>query len=161
LDALETCGPDVEGRAPGVCYFDASNLPAGETSSIGAAMAMASALGFASAAAVADDKFTAHCAAISAVDRSATIVPANGSAAFLKALPVTLLPLAPGDADRFDLLGLRTIGQIAELPVGPLAARFGERARAYAKLARAGDDEPLRPRGSQAIYEERFGFDDA
>ena len=55
LDALETCGPDVEGRAPGVCYFDASNLPAGETSSIGAAMAMASALGFASAAAVADD----------------------------------------------------------------------------------------------------------
>src|SRR5205807_8813994 len=46
-------------------------------------------------------------------------------------------------------------------PVGPLAARFGERARAYAKLARAGDDEPLRPRGSQAIYEERFGFDDA
>jgi len=160
LDALETCGPNVEGRAPGLCYFDATNLPAGEAGSIGAAMAVAGALGFASVGAVADDKFTARCAA--SVDaRGAALVPVKGSAAFLKPLPMTLLPLAPGDADRFDLLGLRTIGQIAALPPGPLAARFGERARAYAALARGEDDEPLRPRRSQDIYEERFAFDDA
>ncbi len=160
LDALETCGPNVEGRAPGLCYFDATNLPAGEAGSIGAAMAVAGALGFASAAAVADDKFTARCAA--SVDaRGAALVPVDGSAAFLKPLPMRLLPLSPGDVDRFDLLGLRTIGQIAALPPGPLAARFGERARAYAKLARGQDDEPLRPRRSQDIYEERFAFDDA
>ena len=160
LDALETCGPNVEGRAPGLCYFDATNLPAGETATLGAAMAVADALGFASAAAVADDKFTAHCAAVS-VGRGATVVPPNGSAAFLKALPITLLPLAPGDADRFDLLGLRTIGQIASLPCGPLAARFGERAREYAKLARGEDDEPLHPRRLQETHEENFAFDGA
>jgi protein ImuB len=158
LDALETCGPNVEGRAPGLCFFDAANLPAGEAGTLGAAMAVAQALGFASAAAVADDKFTAHCAALIG-GRGATVVPPGGSTAFLQPLPMTLLPLAPGDADRFDLLGLRTIGQIAALPSGPLAARFGERAREYAMLARGKDDEPLRPRRSQEIYEERFAFD--
>jgi protein ImuB len=160
LDALETCGPDVEGRAPGLCYFDATNLPMGETGTLGAAMAVAQALGFASAAAIADDKFTAHCAAVIGA-RGGTLVPAGGSTAFLRSLPMTLLPLAPGDADRFDLLGLRTMGQIAELPSGPLAARFGERAREYAKLTRGADVEPLRPRRSQEIYEERFAFDGA
>jgi len=156
LDALETCGPDVEGRAPGLCYFDATNLPAGETGALGAAIAVAKSLGFTGAAAIADDKFTAHCAATI----GAIVVPAGGSAAFLEPLSMKMLPLAPGDADRFDLLGLRTVGQIASMPVGPLAARFGERAREYVRLARGDDDEPLRPRHSQAVYEERFAFDD-
>ena len=156
LDALETCGPDVEGRAPGLCYFDATNLPTGEMGALGAAMAVARALGFSGAAAIADDKFTARCAAVI----GAIVVPAGGSAAFLEPLPMRLLPLAPGDADRFDLLGLRTIGQIAAMPAGPLAARFGERARAYVRLACGADDEPLRPRQSQAVYEERFAFDE-
>src|SRR5579864_5801609 len=164
LDALEVCGPDVEGRAPGLCYFDAANLPAGEAAALGAAMAIAGALGFASAAAIADDKFTARCAALVNCKQSngggATVVPAGAAAAFLAPLSMTLLPLAPGDADRFDLLGLRTMAQIAALPPGPLAARFGERAREYAKLARGDDDEPLRPRRLQAVYEERFAFDD-
>lgn len=173
LDALETCGPDVEGRAPGLCYFDATNLPAGETGALGAAIAVAKSLGFTGAASLADDKFAARCAAMigirdrSAMERSsearprgAIVVPAGGSAAFLEPLPMTMLPLAPGDADRFDLLGLRTIGQIASMPVGPLAARFGERAREYVRLARGDDDEPLRPRRCQAVYEERFAFDD-
>jgi len=159
LDALETCGPDVEGRAPGLCYFDATNLPAGETGALGAAIAVAKSLGFAGAASIADDKFTACCAAAMSM-LGAIVVPPGGSAAFLEPLPMTRLPLAPGDADRFDLLGLRTIGQIAAMPVGPLAARFGERAREYVRLARGDDDEPLRPRHCQTVYEERFAFDD-
>jgi protein ImuB len=168
LDALEACGPGVEGRAPGLCFFDAMNLPAGEAATLGAAMAVAGALGFASAAAIADDKFTAQCAASVCRDSAAarpelgaTMVPANGSAAFLSSLPIALLPLAPGDAERLDLLGLRSMGQIAALPPGPLAARFGERAREYALLARGEDGEPLRPRGSTQPHEERFAFDGA
>ena len=170
LDALEACGPSVEGAAPGLCYFDGTNLPAGEAATLGAAMALAGALGFASAAAVADDKFTArsaafvNCAGLGPAPSAAggaTIVPAGGSAAFLAPLSMTLLPLAPGDADRFDLLGLRTMGQIVALPPGPLAARFGERARDYARLARGDDDEPLRPRQSSLTHEDRFAFDGA
>jgi nucleotidyltransferase/DNA polymerase involved in DNA repair len=159
LDALETCSPDVEGAAPGLYYFDASGLPAGEASALGAALALAEALGYtAAAAAAADDKFTARCAALVA-GAGISIVPPGGNAAFLAALPVSLLPLAPGDIERFDLLGLRTLGSIAALPTAPLAARFGERARAYARLARGDDREALRPRRIQAPYEERIAFD--
>ncbi len=159
LDALETCSPDVEGAAPGLYFFDASGLPAGETAALGAAVALAGALGYAgAAAAAADGKFAARCAALVA-GAGVSVVPPGGNAAFLAALPVSLLPLAPGDAERFDLLGLRTLGSIAALPTAPLAARFGERARAYARLARGADRESLRPRRVQAPYEERIAFD--
>jgi len=173
LDGLEACAPNVEGCAPGLCFFDVLNLPAGETAAVGAAIAVAGALGFASAAAVADDKFTARCAALcsgrAALDRSTmgrplqgvTMVPVGGSAAFLAPLPIGFLPLAPGDAERFELLGLRTMSQIAALPAGPLAARFGERAREYKRLARGEDDEALHPRQSLQVHEERFAFDGA
>ena len=159
LDALETCGPLVEGAAPGICYFDAAMLPTGEAGALGAAASLTSALGFSCAAGIADDKFTARCAALVA-GVGASIVPAGGSPAFLAPLPVGLLELSVGDADRFDLLGLRTLGQLAALPAGPLALRFGERARRYQQLARGEDDEPLRPRQAAAIYEERFAFVD-
>ncbi len=160
LDALETCGPLVEGSAPGICYFDAAALPGGEAGALGAALSLATELGFSGAAAVADDKFTAHCAARVA-GAGVSIVPSSGSAVFLAPLSIGLLALAPGDADRFDLLGLRTLGQMAALPVGPLALRFGERARRYQRLARGADDEPLQPRSATAVYEDRFGFDGA
>jgi nucleotidyltransferase/DNA polymerase involved in DNA repair len=159
LDALETCSPDVEGAAPGLYFFDASGLPAGEAVALGAAVALAGALGFTgAAAAAADGKFAARCAALVA-GAGISVVPPGGNAAFLAALPVSLLPLAPGDDERFDLLGLRTLGSIAALPTAPLAARFGERARAYARLARGDDRELLRPRRVQAPYEERIAFD--
>ena len=159
LDALETCGPLVEGAAPGCCYFDVWSLPAGEAGALGAATALAGTLGFSWCAAVADDKFTARCAALVG-GGGVSIVPPGGSTAFLAALPVTLLALAPDDADRFDLLGLRTLGQLAALPAGPLVLRFGERARRYQQLARGDDDEPLQPRHAETVYEERFAFSD-
>jgi protein ImuB len=159
LDALETCSPDVEGAAPGLYFFDASGLPAGEAAALGAAVALADALGYAgAAAATADGKFAARCAALVA-GAGVSVVPPGGNAAFLAALPISLLPLAPGDGERFDLLGLRTLGSIAALPTAPLAARFGERARAYARFARGDDRESLRPRRVQEPYEERIAFD--
>jgi nucleotidyltransferase/DNA polymerase involved in DNA repair len=157
LDALESCSPAVEAIRPGTCCFDVRALPGGETRALGAAVALASALGLQASAAVADDKFSAQCAALAG--GGCSVVTPGGSAAFLAPLPVSLLPLAPGDAERFELLGLRVLGQIAALPAAPLAARFGERARAYTVLARGEDREPLRPRRAATIYEERFAFD--
>jgi len=102
LDALETCSPDVEGAAPGLYFFDASGLPAGEAAALGAAVALADALGYAgAAAAAADGKFAARCAALVA-GAGVSVVPPGGNAAFLAALPISLLPLAPGDDERFN-----------------------------------------------------------
>lgn len=157
LDALESCSPHVEGVTPGVCFFDASGLPHGEAEALAAALALSAGLGFSAAAAIADDKFTARCAAYSG--GGCSIVPTGKSAAFLAPLPVGLLPLAPGDGDRFEILGLRTLGQIAALPTAPLAARFGERARMYAQLAAGQDVALVQPRRSVTVYEERFAFD--
>ncbi len=159
LEALERCSPEVEAQRPGVYFFDAKGLPGGETAATGAAVVLASALGFSASAAVADDKFTAYCAAVSGGGYS--IVPPGGSAAFLAPLPVSLLPLAPGDAERFEMLGLRHLGQIAALPPAPLAARFGERARHYSRIARGEDREALQPRRAHTVYEERFAFESA
>ncbi|HEV2038077.1 MAG TPA: hypothetical protein VGQ96_05655, partial [Candidatus Eremiobacteraceae bacterium] len=159
LEALESCSPCLEALRPGVYFFDAKGLPGGETAAIGSAVALATTLGFRASAAVADDKFSAYCAALTS--GGCSIVPPGGSAAFLAPLPVSLLSLAPGDAERFDMLGLRLLGQIAALPTAPLAARFGERAREYAGCARGESREPLRPRRMQTVYEERFAFDSA
>jgi protein ImuB len=157
LDALESCSPGVEAWRPGVYFFDAMGLPGGETGAVGTAVALASTLGLHAAAAIADDKFSAYCAAVTG--GGCSIVPAGGSAAFLAPLPLSLLPLAPGDGERFDMLGVRLLGQIAALPVAPLAARFGERARGYARLARGEQRDALQPRRAQTIHEERFAFE--
>jgi protein ImuB len=159
LEALESCSPGVEALRPGVYFFDARGLLGGEIGAVGTAVALASTLGFSASAAVADDKFSAYCAALTG--GGCSIVAPGGSAAFLAALPISLLPLAPGDAERFDMLGLRLLGQIAALPIAPLTARFGERAREYACLARGESCEPLRPRRAQTVYEERFAFESA
>lgn len=167
LDALERCSPHVEGAMPGAYFFAAAGLPQGERGALAAASELASALGFAAQTAIADDKFTARCAALTRGSRSiapaqgSCVVPPGGSAGFLAPLPMTLLPLAAGDAQRFELLGLRTLGQIAALPRAPLAARFGERARMYAALAAGKDETPLRPRQAVTVHEDRFAFDGA
>jgi len=157
LEALERCSPVVEAARCGLYFFDIRGLAHEETRAVGAAVAVAEALGLSASAAVADDKFSAACAAWTG--GGCSVVPPGGSAAFLAPLPVSLLPLAPGDGERFDLLGVRVLGQIAALPAGPLAARFGERARSYSALARGEDREPLRPRRAQTIHEERFAFE--
>ena len=157
LEALECCGPDIEALTPGICFLDVTGVADGETQTLGTAMAQVHALGFAATAGIADDKFTARCAALTG--GGCSIVPSGGSAAFLAVLPISLLPLAAGDEERFDLLGLRVLGQIAALATAPLAARFGERARHYAALARGEDAEPLFPHRAQTVYEDRFAFE--
>ena len=159
LDALESCSPSVEALRSGVYFFDARGLPGGEAGAAGTAVALAATLEFRATSAVADDKFSAYCAALTG--GGCSIVPPGGSAPFLAPLPISLLPLAPGDTERFDMLGLRLIGQIAALPTAPLAARFGERAREYARLARGESRDPLLPRRAQVVYEERFAFESA
>jgi protein ImuB len=54
-----------------------------------------------------------------------TIIPPGGQAAAIAALPIELLRLAPAATAGLRRLGLKTIGALARLPRGELAARFG------------------------------------
>ena len=87
--------------------------------------------------------------------RVRVIAPGAG-AAFLRALPVELLPVSREMQRRLQLLGLRTLGQLTGLSAGAMQAQFGwEGLRAW-KLARGEDDEPLRLHEQEPPVEERL-----
>lgn len=64
---------------------------------------------------------------------------------FLKPLPVGLLPLNKELERQFWLLGIRTLGDFARLPVDGVLTRFGKGGRALQRLAQGRDIRPLVP----------------
>jgi protein ImuB len=93
---------------------------------------------------IADGLFAARVAA-----RRAVVVPPGGTVEFLARVPVSALAPDDGDADLPDLLtrlGLRTLGDLAVLPAGDVATRFGPQGVRAHRLARGQDERPLAPR---------------
>ncbi|HEV3496413.1 MAG TPA: DNA polymerase Y family protein, partial [Actinomycetes bacterium] len=89
---------------------------------------------------VADGPFAAERAA-----RQGVVVSAGESAAFLSPFPVSTL----GSDELADLLvrlGIRTLGQLAELPAPAVLARFGPEGAVAHRLARGLDERPLAAR---------------
>ena len=62
--------------------------------------------------------------------------------------------------DTLERLGVRTLGELAKLPAGAVADRFGEPGLAALRLAR-GADEPLRPRSAPEQLVERIRLPEA
>ena len=145
--AVEAFTPEVEIVRPGVCalatrgpsrYFGGDDaLVALVAAAVDGALpegAPACRVG------VADGPFAAERAA-----RAGVVVPAGSSADFLAGFPVSTL----GDVDLADLLarlGIRTLGQLAELPAPAVLARFGPAGAAAHRLARGLDERPLAAR---------------
>ncbi len=72
------------------------------------------------------------------------VVPAGTEAAFLAPLPVGMLwGVGPKTQSVLAELGVRTIGDLAAMPVQRLAPRFGERAADLQAGARGEDDSPI------------------
>src|SRR5690606_12409992 len=76
-----------------------------------------------------------------------TVVPPGGSPAFLAPLTVRVLaeaggPADPGLVDVLERLGVRTLGDLAALPVADVVGRFGAPGRAAHRLARGLDERP-------------------
>ncbi len=160
LAALEQHAPVIEVSGPGEYLYDMAGMPAGEAGALSAALETLRGLGYSRVrGGVADDAFTARCAAL--MGDGCTIVAAGEGAAFLEPLPVTLLPLQEEEAACLAMLGVHTLGDLARLPEAAVAARFGERARFYVRLARARDATPLQPRPAPVCYEERYAFEPA
>jgi protein ImuB len=135
--------PTVEAVRPGVCAFGARG-PAryfgGETALAAKVIAAVADLGVESRIGVADGLF----AALLAAQRtgSVLVIPAGRAAEFLARQPVTVLD----DQDLAGLLtrlGLRTLGDLAALPAGDVAGRFGPAGEAAHALARGQGSRPL------------------
>lgn len=105
-----------------------------------------------------EGKFVAWTAAVTSAPGEACLVPAGREAAFLAPLDLSLLPCSPNTLRRLGLFGLRTIGDVAALPLGAVQAQFGPEGRRLWELAHGLDHEPLRPRRHQESVSERLTF---
>ena len=83
--------------------------------------------------------------------------------AYLAPLPVTLLRARPALADlpeALERLGIRTLGELADLPAAALADRFGKRGLLAYELARGGDSA-LSPRPAGEFLREALELPEA
>ena len=149
--AVEAFTPGVEIVRPGMCamatrgpsrYFGGDDALA---SRVGAAVdGVLVSLGAPSCrVGISDGPFAAERAA-----RHGLVVPAGASAAFLSGFGVSTLPADGGGdavgelAELLVRLGIRTLGQLAELPTAAVLARFGPTGAMAHRLARGLDERP-------------------
>jgi nucleotidyltransferase/DNA polymerase involved in DNA repair len=96
-------------------------------------------LGFPAAIGLASGKFTARVAAEQTAVGEVYLVGRGEESAFLAAHSVTLLPLDKETTRRLTLLGLRQMGQLAQLPRSALLAQFGKLGERLHRLS-SGED---------------------
>ncbi|MBI2857169.1 MAG: hypothetical protein HYX95_02510, partial [Chloroflexi bacterium] len=147
LDGLEGKCPLVEGADLGCAYLGIDGLGwvySGDGALV-AAVREALPSPFAAQLGVAEGKFPAYLAALNSPPGGHRIVT-GGMDAFLRDFPCDVLPIAWQQKKKLSEFGLRTLGQVAALPLGPLQAQFGPEGRRIGGLARGKDDSPLYPR---------------
>jgi nucleotidyltransferase/DNA polymerase involved in DNA repair len=163
LNILERFSPAVEAAELGKAFLDGSGL----SGLYGPEESLALRLGTEILAGtclrpkvgVASSKFVAEVAASLSSLSNPCIVQAGGEREFLQSLPSSLLPLSEGISSRFDMLGLRTMGQIATLPLEALAAQFGAEGILAHQLANGIDNRPLVPRPKPVVLEAELTLD--
>jgi protein ImuB len=120
-----------------------AHLFGGETALGRDLLARLAAQGFHARAGVAD---TAGCAWAVAHYGEAALVPPQRMRAALMPLPAAALRLAPETVAALAEVGLKTVGDLLDLPRAPLAAQFGEVLVRRIDQALGREDEPITPR---------------
>jgi nucleotidyltransferase/DNA polymerase involved in DNA repair len=93
---------------------------------------------------LAANRFTARVAASSLKPGETTLVPRETERDFLARYPVGLLPIFPEQARQLRLLGIRTLGGLASVPVSALGDLFGGQGKTFKRLAEGRDSTPVR-----------------
>ena len=124
-------------------------------------------LGYEANIAVSGNAHTAMLAAATdaapAAGAGITIIPCGEEAQALARLPLTVMALEPAQAEMLSAWGVRTVGQLAALPLKPLIARMGEDGDRLHRMARGGFDHLLAPEQEPADAElvERVELEEA
>ena len=106
-------------------------------------------------------RFTALAAASVARPGQILIVAEKEEEAFLEPLPLSLLPLPPDRYAELEGLGLRRLGDFAQLPQGAVAERLGVEGRDAWRLARGGRRAKVRGRKPAFELAEALAFPEA
>jgi protein ImuB len=169
LVRLESIGAAVEPERPGLVCFDARGLLRLHGGVEGVLAATRRALRVPARLGVAPSRFAAIAAATKARARRPEIVPGaarSGRAqarAYLAPMPVALLRARPALAElpeALERLGVRTLGELAALPVAAIADRFG-RAGLLAHELASGGDSTLAPRPAAEFLREALELPEA
>ncbi|HZP26094.1 MAG TPA: DNA polymerase Y family protein [Dehalococcoidia bacterium] len=147
MNFLEGFSPELEPAGLGLAYLSLKGLAA-EPQELADRLisGLHKRFGLMATAGIAKGKFTARVAAQTSRPGLAKLVQAGQDAGFLAPLPVDLLPIDEPVRWRLELLGLRTLGEIATLPLGAYQQQFGTEGKRCWELAQGIDSEPLLPR---------------
>jgi len=155
LSALEGISPAVQPAGLGRAYIDIRGLQWHYEDEFALAGALTEAVrraippeaGLLPAVGIAAGKFIAWVAAASVSALGGpSIVAAGREREFLRNKPVSLLPFGPDPTRRLELMALRTLGDIAALPLLAVEAQFRPIGRRLWELANGVDNERLTPR---------------
>lgn len=149
-EVAETFSPRVESAGNGVVYFDADGIPMppgeGDSESrLGrAVISSVEKAGLPARFGIAASKLAARVAA--GLPDSPTVVAEGEETRFLAPLPLGKLAPQVEIAETLDRWGIKSIGDLANLPEGEVASRLGELGRELHATARGVDPRPLEPR---------------
>src|SRR5207248_2953773 len=160
---LEDAGIAVESAALGCAYFETRGV---ERLYGGLEPALRRALkavgqGWDARVGAARRRFAALAAANVARTGQVLIVSDEHAREFLSPLPLTLLPLAAGQQEELQELGITKLGELAGLPGGAVAERLGPDGRRAWDLARGGSNRRIRGRKPAAELLETLEFPEA
>lgn len=164
LDRLEGIGAAVESDRAGSAFFEADGLHGIHGGHLeGVLSAARRVLGRGVRMGAGPSRFSAYAAARRARPRKTEVIPSGAVRAWLAPLPVALLRARPElvvVSQTLERLGIRTLGELSELPAPAVAERFGHPGLLALDLAR-GRDTPLEPRRPVEPVLERLDLPEA
>ena len=147
VERLQSITPGVEEDAPGTWFVESlgGRLYKGERAFAHRARAIVGSFGVPVCVGVASNRSVARVAAEISAPDSTTVVAPGREKRFLGGLPPGHLETSDEMHEKLAALGLHTTAQVAALPAGELAARFGREGRDTALRARGGDPRSFVP----------------
>ncbi len=145
--------PVADGRQSLLFYVDLERLALDDSVHLAQQMGatVRQATGLDSACGLAVGKSPAYAAASGVRPGHVRVIAPGEEAAFLAPLPITLLPLSPEHNRRLQLLGLETIGALADLSASALLAQCGKAGTLLHHLSRGMDFRRVVPTEPQVV----------
>jgi nucleotidyltransferase/DNA polymerase involved in DNA repair len=161
LADFETFSPAIEWIDTGTALLDLGRLshPAKARAIATRLIALLTLRGYAVSVGLAEARFVAHVAAQITPVGTSLCISSRECQSFLAKQPLRYLPAPEETLRRLTLLGLRTLGDFAQLPIGALADQFGALGVTLAALVRGEDDKPMQTIKGQEVVSQTLDLE--
>lgn len=162
VDVAASLADRIEQTSDGTVFLDAggsTHLTGTEAGLATALVARAARVGLTARAAVASSLVVARLAARHG--HGTEVVPAGTARGFLAPLPLACLAPPADVAATLVRWGIRTLGELAQLPADEIATRLGPDGAALIRAARGEDERPLAPQSFAHAIDEAIALEHA